>query len=178
MLVNEAMSSDVKVASPDQSIRDAAQLIGGSWLGSWMTLGAMVTNVAILNGTVLACTRMPFAMAEDGYLPSVFTRLHPRFGGVPGGLGSSNGALAPLVRNLADLQGIGEREESHFATLMAAVAPAPVARVPFLAEEVLPVVPAPVLAEAWRGGPRQASLSRLLALCDVAPMSEGQARGG
>lgn len=46
----------------------------------------------------------------------------------------------------------------------------------FLAEEVLPVVPAPVLAEAWRGGARQASLSRLLALCDVEPMSEEQAR--
>lgn len=46
----------------------------------------------------------------------------------------------------------------------------------FLAEEVAPVVPAPVLAEAWRGGPRQASLSRLLAMCDVEPMSEDQAR--
>jgi amino acid transporter len=59
---------------------DAAQLIGGSWLGFWMTLAAMVTNISILNGTVLASTRMPFAMAEDGYLPSVLARLHPRFG--------------------------------------------------------------------------------------------------
>jgi hypothetical protein len=46
----------------------------------------------------------------------------------------------------------------------------------FLAEEVAPVVPAPVLAEAWRGGGRQASLSRLLAMCDIEPMSEEQAR--
>jgi len=46
----------------------------------------------------------------------------------------------------------------------------------FLAEEVAPVVPAPVLAEAWRGGARQASLSRLLAMCEVEPMSEEQAR--
>jgi hypothetical protein len=46
----------------------------------------------------------------------------------------------------------------------------------FLAEEVVPAVPAPVLAEAWRGGPRQASLSRLLAMCAVEPMSEDQAR--
>ena len=45
-----------------------------------------------------------------------------------------------------------------------------------LAEEVVPVVPAPVLAEAWRGGARQSSLSRLLALCEVEPMSEEQAR--
>jgi predicted nucleic acid-binding protein len=46
----------------------------------------------------------------------------------------------------------------------------------FLAEEVVPTVPAPVLAEAWRGGTRQASLSRLLAMCDVEPMTEDQAR--
>jgi hypothetical protein len=46
----------------------------------------------------------------------------------------------------------------------------------FLAEEVVPVVPAPVLAEAWRGGARQAGLSRLLVMCDVEPMSEDQAR--
>ena len=46
----------------------------------------------------------------------------------------------------------------------------------FLAEEVVPVVPAPVLAEAWRGASRQASLARLLALCEVEPMTEAQAR--
>jgi len=46
----------------------------------------------------------------------------------------------------------------------------------FLAEEVVPTVPAPVLAEAWRGGGRQASLSRLLALCEVEAMSDEQAR--
>lgn len=59
---------------------DAAQLIGGPWLGLWMTLAATITNVSILNSTVLACTRMPFAMAEDGYLPRTLTRLHPRYG--------------------------------------------------------------------------------------------------
>ena len=46
----------------------------------------------------------------------------------------------------------------------------------FLAEEVVPTVPAPVLAQAWRGASKQASLSRLLALCEVEPMSEEQAR--
>jgi hypothetical protein len=46
----------------------------------------------------------------------------------------------------------------------------------FLAEEVSPTVPAPVLAEAWRGGSRQASLSRFLALCSLETMSEQQAK--
>jgi hypothetical protein len=46
----------------------------------------------------------------------------------------------------------------------------------FLAEGASPVVPAPVLAEAWRGGPRQANLVRLLALCAIEPMTEVLAR--
>ncbi len=64
---------------------DAARIIGGPfhghfWLGTWMTLAAMVGNVALLNSTVLTTTRMPFAMAEDGYLPAVLTRKHSRYG--------------------------------------------------------------------------------------------------
>ena len=59
---------------------DAAKIIGGSWLGTWMTLAAMVGNVALLNSTVLTTTRMPFAMAEDGYLPAALTRKHSRYG--------------------------------------------------------------------------------------------------
>jgi hypothetical protein len=46
----------------------------------------------------------------------------------------------------------------------------------YLAEEVIPAVPAPVLAQAWRGDSRQASLSRLLRMCDTEPMSEELAR--
>jgi predicted nucleic acid-binding protein len=46
----------------------------------------------------------------------------------------------------------------------------------FLEEEIAPTVPAPVLAQVWRGGSKQASLSRLLALCQVEPMTEEQAR--
>jgi hypothetical protein len=50
-------------------------------------------------------------------------------------------------------------------------------RAGYLAEEVIPTVPAAVLAEAWRGGSRQASLSRrLLRLCDTEPMSENLAK--
>jgi len=59
---------------------DAARLIGGSWLGTWMTLAATIGTVALLNSTVLTTTRMPFAMAEDGYLPQALTRKHPRYG--------------------------------------------------------------------------------------------------
>jgi len=59
---------------------DAARMIGGPWLGTWMTVAAMIANVALLNSTILTTTRMPFAMAEDGYLPDLLTRRHARYG--------------------------------------------------------------------------------------------------
>jgi len=59
---------------------DAALLIGGRWLGFWMTVAAMVMNVSILNATVLTTTRMPAAMAEDGYLPALLNQKHARYG--------------------------------------------------------------------------------------------------
>ena len=46
----------------------------------------------------------------------------------------------------------------------------------FLAVEAVVTVPAPVVAEAWRGGVRQANLARLLALCEVEDLSYAQAR--
>jgi len=64
---------------------DAAAFIGGTfrghaWLGTWMTLAAMICSVALLNSTILTTTRMPSTMAEDGYLPEVLTRKHARYG--------------------------------------------------------------------------------------------------
>ncbi|TDD65546.1 hypothetical protein E1262_24875 [Jiangella aurantiaca] len=44
-----------------------------------------------------------------------------------------------------------------------------------LRHEIRPVVPAAVLAQAWRGGP-QHQLSRLLRGCKIEPMSEQLAR--
>ncbi len=58
----------------------AAKLIGGSWLGVLLTIAAILGNVSLLNATVLTSTRMPSAMAEDGYLPPVFAAKHPKFG--------------------------------------------------------------------------------------------------
>lgn len=46
----------------------------------------------------------------------------------------------------------------------------------FIAEEVVPSVPAPVVAEAWRGGPRQANLARMLAGCEIEAMTSDLAR--
>jgi amino acid transporter len=58
----------------------AAQLIGGPWLGFGMTVAATITNISILNATILTSTRMPSTMAEDGYIPVLFAAKHPRYG--------------------------------------------------------------------------------------------------
>jgi predicted nucleic acid-binding protein len=42
--------------------------------------------------------------------------------------------------------------------------------------DIVPTVPAPVVAEAWRGGSRGAALARLLATCEVDPLTDEQAR--
>jgi anion-transporting ArsA/GET3 family ATPase len=81
----------------------------------------------------------------------VVNRLYPRFdaqatgsssatapSGVPhgAGMGRNGRALAALVANREELRAMAEREEIHYATLAARLAPAPVARVPFLPTDV------------------------------------------
>jgi hypothetical protein len=45
-----------------------------------------------------------------------------------------------------------------------------------LARRVVPTVPAPVVAQSWRGSARQVQLAGLLAGCDVEALDYGQAR--
>jgi hypothetical protein len=45
-----------------------------------------------------------------------------------------------------------------------------------LTRREIPTVPAPVLAQAWRGGSRQALLSRLLTGCQIEALDDSQAR--
>src|SRR2546423_14243134 len=45
-----------------------------------------------------------------------------------------------------------------------------------LARREVPTAPAPVVAQAWRGGGRQALLARLLVGCVVEPLDDDQAR--
>ncbi|HEX6879713.1 MAG TPA: APC family permease, partial [Terriglobales bacterium] len=59
---------------------DAAQLIGGPWLGLAMTAAATITNIALFNSTVLTTTPMPAAMAEDGYMSPFLAKKHPKYG--------------------------------------------------------------------------------------------------
>lgn len=46
-----------------------------------------------------------------------------------------------------------------------------------LNRRVVPTVPAVVVAQAWRGDPRQTNVARFLAPCTVEPLTEELARG-
>ena len=58
---------------------DAARLIGGPWLAFAMTVAAMVSNLALLNATLLTGTRMPSAMSDHGDLPKALMTRHARY---------------------------------------------------------------------------------------------------
>jgi anion-transporting ArsA/GET3 family ATPase len=114
----------------EQGFRDRAGKVL-QLLTSTETSFVLVTSPrrdAVDEATFFAAKLHESAIEVDGL---VVNRLHPRFGNVavPEGLG-------PLSQNLEDFRAIAEREEHHFENLAARIAPAPVARVPFLADDV------------------------------------------
>jgi len=60
---------------------DAAGLIGGSWLAFAVVLAGSIDGLGTFSALTLTLTRLPFALAEDGFLPSVLRRVNSR--GVP-----------------------------------------------------------------------------------------------
>ena len=67
------------LGSSTKPLSDASRLFMGSKGASIITSGVMVSAAGNLIGIVLAGSRLPFAMAEDHYLPGFVARIHPRF---------------------------------------------------------------------------------------------------
>jgi len=57
---------------------DIAGLIGGPLLRIGLALGGMISGFGMFNALVMSYSRLPLAMAQDGMLPRVFGKLHPR----------------------------------------------------------------------------------------------------
>jgi amino acid transporter len=60
-----------------------AGLIGGTWhganwLGFLLVLGGMISAFGMFNALVMSYSRLPLAMAQDGMLPKIFGRTHPK----------------------------------------------------------------------------------------------------
>jgi amino acid transporter len=60
---------------------DAAMLLGGSVLALAVVLAGSLDGLGTFNALTLSYTRLPYAMAEDGLLPRIFTKWRPN--GVP-----------------------------------------------------------------------------------------------
>jgi amino acid transporter len=57
---------------------DFAGMLGGPILRMALVLGGMMSAFGMFNALVMSYSRLPLAMAQDGMLPKVFMRLHPR----------------------------------------------------------------------------------------------------
>jgi amino acid transporter len=59
---------------------DIAGMLGGQWLRIALVFGGMFSGFGMFNALVMSYSRLPLAMAQDGMLPGVFGKLHPRTG--------------------------------------------------------------------------------------------------
>ena len=59
---------------------DLAGMLGGRWLRAFTAMAGMLSAFGMFNALVLSYSRLPLAMAQDGMLPRVFARVHPRTG--------------------------------------------------------------------------------------------------
>ena len=57
---------------------DIAGLIGGPLLRIGLVLGGVISAFGMFNALVMSYSRLPLAMAQDGMLPAVFGKLHPK----------------------------------------------------------------------------------------------------
>lgn len=57
-----------------------AEEVGGKWLGFIMNAAALLSAVGLYASWMLSNSRIPFALAEDGYLPASIAKLHPKYG--------------------------------------------------------------------------------------------------
>jgi amino acid transporter len=58
---------------------DAARMLVGPWLGLAIVAGGMINGFGMCNALMLSYTRLPVALAQDGFLPRVVAR-HNRAG--------------------------------------------------------------------------------------------------
>ena len=67
------------LANSERPIADASRTFLGGAGASVIVLGALVSMIGTLNGSMLTVSRLPFAMADAGELPSILAAVHPRW---------------------------------------------------------------------------------------------------
>src|ERR1700675_3910418 len=57
---------------------EIASMVGGPVLRIALVAGGMISAFGMFNALVMSYSRLPLAMAQDGMLPRVFGKLHPK----------------------------------------------------------------------------------------------------
>jgi APA family basic amino acid/polyamine antiporter len=68
-----------QLASSERPIVDAGRIFLGPHGALLITLGAAVSMIGTLNGSMFTISRLPYAMAEAGQLPRALASIHPRY---------------------------------------------------------------------------------------------------
>ncbi|HVR41814.1 MAG TPA: amino acid permease [Thermoanaerobaculia bacterium] len=117
----------------------AADAVGGSWLRSVVAAGALAAMLGVILSQLLGLSRMAFAMARRGDLPSPLATVHPRFG-VPSVALLAVGAVAAVVAATGSLRAIASA--AAFTILVYyAITNLAALRMPERARRYSPIVP-------------------------------------
>lgn len=74
----------VDMGNVQMATADAATLLwqdtaGGSWAGTILVLGGIGGILTSWNAFIIGASRVLFALAESGFVPAAFARLHPKY---------------------------------------------------------------------------------------------------
>ena len=75
------------VAASERVATDMTRRALGHYGAAMVSIAVMISIFTALNGSILSGSRVPFAMARDGYFFRAAARVHPRFHTPAGGIG-------------------------------------------------------------------------------------------
>jgi amino acid transporter len=67
-------------AWPDHHFSNLGYRLGGEWLGTWIALAALLSNVSLFHGALMVNTRVPMVLAAEGRFPTAFAIVGRRHG--------------------------------------------------------------------------------------------------
>lgn len=69
-----------KLAESKAPLADIINAVtGGTWGGTFIALGAVISTLGATSGWILVTARSAFAAAEDKLFPSIFGKVHPKY---------------------------------------------------------------------------------------------------
>src|SRR5579859_2977879 len=77
--IGYGVNNGAKFASDPVALKTVATSFIGSWLGTLVEIGGMLSAFIVCVACATAASRTLFAMGREGVLPTAFGRTHPRF---------------------------------------------------------------------------------------------------